>query len=85
MAGGVLVDLPRLGQMAENLGDEERVPVGLAVHRVREPDRRVAEAMTRGRFHQCDDTGVVEAGQFDVRDAAQPMQRGQGLDERVRT
>ena len=64
-------------RVAQDLADEERVAVGLAIHGVGETDRGVVERVTGGRLHQGDDTGVIEPGQLDARDAVLAMQRRQ--------
>ena len=83
-AGGVLVDRPGLGQVAEHLAHEERVAVGLAIHRMGETHRGVVEGVPGGGFHERHDAGVVESGQLDARDAVLSMQRRQRLEQRMR-
>ena len=83
-AGGVLVDRPRLGEVTEHLGHEERVAVGLAIHRMGETHGRVIEGVPGGGFHERHDAGVVEPGQLDAGDAVLSMQRRQRLEQRMR-
>ena len=82
-AGGVLVDRPGLGEVTEHLGHEERVAVGLAVHRMGETHGGVIEGVPGGGFHERDDAGVVESGQLDAGDAVLSMQRRERLEQRV--
>ena len=58
-------DPARLPEMAQELGGEERIAVGLAAQRVREPDTGVVELVTGGRRHQLDQLVVFEAGERD--------------------
>ena len=50
-------DPARLAEMAQHLGGEERVAVGLAPQRVREPDAGVVEVVTGRRRQQLDQLG----------------------------
>ena len=60
---GVLHDGPGLDQMAEHLGDEERVAVGLSVDRMCQRDAGVVEGVAGHRLHEGDHPGVVESAQ----------------------
>ena len=82
-AGGVLGDRPGLGEVAEHLAHEERVAVGLAIHRVGETHGGVVEGVPGGGLHERHDAGVVEPGQLDARDAVLSTQRGERLEQRV--
>ena len=62
----VLVDRAGLDEVAQHLGDEEGVAVGLAIHGVREAEPGIVEPMARGRFQQLHHAMVVEAAQIDV-------------------
>ena len=62
----VLGDRTGLGQMPQHFADEERIAVGLAIHRVGQPHRRVVERVTGGRLHERDHAGVIEPGQLDA-------------------
>ena len=81
--GGVLVDRPGLRQVAQHLGHEERVAVGLPVHGMGEAHPGGVEALTGGGLQERHHAAVVESGQFDAGDAALAMQRGQGVGEGV--
>ena len=59
--GGVLVDRPGLGQMAQHLAHEERVAVGLAIHRVGKAHPGVIEGVTGGGLHERHHPAVVES------------------------
>ena len=54
-------DPARFAEMAQQLAGEERIPVGLAAQRVREPDPGVVEIMTGRSRQQLDDLDVVQA------------------------
>jgi len=82
-AGGVLGDRPGLGQVTKHLAHEERVAVGLAVHRMGETRRRVIEGVPGGGLHEGEDAGVVQSGQLHAGHAVVSMQRRQGLEQRV--
>ena len=64
--------------------DEERVPVGLAVHRMRETDPASSRSLTGGGFQEREDPGVVEAGQLDPRHAGLAAQRRERVEQRMR-
>jgi hypothetical protein len=59
-SGVVLVDRSRLGQVAQHLGHEERVAVGLAVDLMRKSHPGDVEPVSGGLLHEGDDPGVVE-------------------------
>ncbi len=80
----VLGDRTGLGQMPQHFADEERIAVGLAIHRVGQPDRRVVEGVTGGRLHERDHVGVVEPGQLDAANTLLAAQGRQRLQERMR-
>ena len=67
--GGVLDDGPGLGQIAQHLGHEEGVAVGLPVEVVGQGDPGAVEFVSGGRFHVGENTEVVQALQVDARDA----------------
>ena len=69
--------------MAEHLGHEERVAVGLPLHRMGETDGGVIEGVAGGGFHERHDAGVVESGQLDAGDAMLSMQRRERFQQRV--
>ena len=81
---GVLVDRPRFREVAKQLGHEERVAVGLAMHRIGETHRRVIEGVPGGGLHERHDAGVVEPLQLDARDAVLSMQRRDRFEQRRR-
>jgi hypothetical protein len=64
----------RLGQVAQHLGHEERVAVGLAVDLVGQSHPGVVEPVPGGRLHEGDDPGVFESLQMQRRDAGLPQQ-----------
>jgi hypothetical protein len=80
--GVVLVDRSRLGQVAQHLGHEERVAVGLPVDLVGQSHPGVVEPVPGGRLHEGDDPGVFESLQMERRDAGLSKQAAQGLGER---
>ena len=80
---GVLGDRPGLGEMDEHFAYKERVPVSLAMQRVRKTDRGVAETVAGSGLHECHDAGVVQAGELDTRHALLAAQRGQRVEERM--
>ena len=55
--------------MAQHLGHEEGVAVGLPVELMGQSHPGVVELVPGGRLHEGDDPGVVEALQVDARDA----------------
>ncbi len=81
-ARGVLDDGSGLGELAEDLGHEERVAVGLLVDAVGEGHARLVEFVTGGGLHERHHVGVVEAFE---RECAHPgrlaVQGAQGLGE----
>ena len=48
----ILVDRPGLGEVTEHLAHEERVAVGLALHRMGETHGGVVEGVPGGGFHE---------------------------------
>ena len=58
-------DPARLAKMAQELCSEERIPIGLAAQRVREPDPVIVELVTGCRRDQVDQLIVFEAGKRD--------------------
>ena len=82
-AGGILVDRPGLGEVSEHLAHEERVAVGLALHRMGETHGGVFEGVPSGGFHERHDAGVVESGQLDVHDTVLSMQGRECVEQRV--
>ena len=81
--GVIPVDGTRLGQVAQYLGDEERVAVGLAVDGVGQTDLVGLERLAGGGLHEVDHTTVVQPGQLDAGHAALAAEGAQGLDQRV--
>ena len=76
-------DPTALAEVAEQLAGEERVPVGLSPHRVRESDAVVVEVVTSRGREQLDDIGVFEALQADSRDVGFAVQIGEQKIERI--
>ncbi len=83
-AAVVALDDPAgLAEVAEQLGGEERVPVGLAPHRVGEADPVVVEVVTRRGGEQLDELVVFEAAERDAGDVGFAVHVGQQLRERI--
>jgi hypothetical protein len=76
-------DPARLGEVAQQLADEERVASGLGVDGAREPPVGGAECVARGRGHVRGDGGLVEPGEVQPRHAGLAAQVGEQLAERV--
>ena len=74
---------PVSDEVTEHLGHEERVAVGLAVHRMGKTYGGVVEGVPGGGFHERPDAGVVESGQLDAGHAVLSVQRRQRLDQRM--
>ena len=81
---GVLVDRPRFREVTKHLGHEERVAVGLAMHRIGETDSRAIEGVPGSGLHQRHHARVVESRQLDARHAVLSMHRGERFEQRVR-
>jgi hypothetical protein len=81
---GHRVECPsQLRQVVQDLADEERVAVGLAVQRVGKRHRGVVETTTGTRLHERHHTRVIQAGELDTRHALLPVERGQRFEERM--
>jgi hypothetical protein len=73
----LLDDRAGLGQVTEDLADEERVAVGLRPHGMSDRDAVVEHLVPGDRLEQCHDLGVAEAVQGDDVHAPFTMQAGE--------
>ena len=79
MPGGILHDGTRLGEVAQHLGDEERVAVGLPVDRMGELHARLVQDVASGDFQEGHDVAVIESLQVEPRHSHLPVESCQGL------
>ncbi len=86
VAGPVVVALHEeagLHQVAQHLAHEERVALGLGVHRSGQLHRGGLERMAGGRLHERGDAAAVEADQVQPADPGLPAEIAEGLGQRV--
>ncbi len=83
-AGVVAGERPDVEEVPEDLADEERVAVGLAMEGIGQGDARGVHGMAGQRLHHRQDPGRIEAGQVDAVHPFHPPEGAQGLDQRVR-
>ena len=82
-AGGAAGQRARLGQVPEDLGDEERVPVGLVQQGVGESDLAAFELAPDHRLHEGVDPHVVETPEVEHRHSRLATECAEGPRQRM--
>ena len=79
----VLAELARLGEVAQDLGHEERVAGRLVAQGAGQPDTVGVQLVTGRRLQQRDELGQLQTPEVDPHGIGQPMELGQHLLERM--